>query len=443
MHTYQIHSNIQKVKENGGRLERLSLMEARRCKAVVLEAVRINGSTLEYAGSLLNDDKEVVMEAVAQEGYALQFASDRLRDDKEVVMTAVTQSGDAFQYASDRLKDDLELLLAAINHVGTSWVFKHASERLKNDREAALAAVKVNGDVIDLLAPRFRTDDEVIREAVKTNAWALEYASERLRRDKEVIKTAVGQNKCMIRLASDELRSDDELASLAAQNRFAVDYVIRDKINDDEANRRECVRVAEEKGVRFLVHFTPVANLESILRQGLLTRRELDESRRLVENRDYFTTDRARLDHMRDTISLSFTRPNWKMFSYKMNPERPVSAWVVIKLRSSEILNNHHCVFFADNAACKRYDGSSLSRYDRYTKYDLISMFSGYEDDPGHTHDQAEVMCRESIPVSEIDSIVFYDDETAAQYKERLDGMGILTIVDKTCFAYGGYYYNG
>ena len=45
----------------------------------------------------LKDDKDIVLEAVKNQGSALQFASDSLKEDKEVCMTAESING--FRYS--------------------------------------------------------------------------------------------------------------------------------------------------------------------------------------------------------------------------------------------------------------------------------------------------------------------------------------------------------
>ena len=46
------------------------------------------------------------MNAVKKEGTHLQYAAPELKDDREIVMHAVKQNWRALQYASDKLKDD-------------------------------------------------------------------------------------------------------------------------------------------------------------------------------------------------------------------------------------------------------------------------------------------------------------------------------------------------
>ena len=50
------------------------------------------------------NDREYVLEAVRQQGSLLDYVSDELKDDKDVVMEAINQDGNSLEFASDRLK---------------------------------------------------------------------------------------------------------------------------------------------------------------------------------------------------------------------------------------------------------------------------------------------------------------------------------------------------
>ena len=71
---------------------------------VVLQAVRNDGTALEYDSDSLRDNESIVMNAVRQNYEALRFASDRLRDSEAIVK----QRPQAANFASERVR----LLLA-------------------------------------------------------------------------------------------------------------------------------------------------------------------------------------------------------------------------------------------------------------------------------------------------------------------------------------------
>jgi histidinol phosphatase-like PHP family hydrolase len=83
-------------------------------KEEVMEAVKQNGSALQYASEELRNDREVVLEAVKTDNYAFEDASDALKADREVVLEVVRKHGHALQWASNELKNDPEVVLEAV-----------------------------------------------------------------------------------------------------------------------------------------------------------------------------------------------------------------------------------------------------------------------------------------------------------------------------------------
>jgi CxxC motif-containing protein len=51
-------------------------------------------------------DKELVLETVKQNGRSLEYASEEFKNDKEVVLEAVKQDGDLLCHASKELKNN-------------------------------------------------------------------------------------------------------------------------------------------------------------------------------------------------------------------------------------------------------------------------------------------------------------------------------------------------
>jgi general stress protein YciG len=79
------------------------------------------------------NDKEVLLEAVKQNGYSLQYASEELKNDKEFILEAAQQNGNSLKYASKEFKNDKEVVLEAVKQYRRS--LQYASEELQNDKE--------------------------------------------------------------------------------------------------------------------------------------------------------------------------------------------------------------------------------------------------------------------------------------------------------------------
>ena len=153
----------------------------------------------------ISANRELMIEAVKIDGSLLQYADDSLKKDKEVVLAAVSSLSsnheDQFEiyleYADDSLKKDREVVLMAVKHNCSS--LKYASKNLQADREIVLAAVKF----------------EAKSGPVYQRGYMLEYASDDLKADREIVLQAMKNADSAYRHASEELQNDPELKEIA------------------------------------------------------------------------------------------------------------------------------------------------------------------------------------------------------------------------------------
>jgi hypothetical protein len=101
---------------------------------------------------------------------------------------------------------------------------------------------------------------------------------------------------------------------------------------------------AVQRRIPYLVHFTQVRNLPSIVTHGLLSREDL-----LTHGLDAFVSASDRLDEKDEAISVSISAINLEMFKAKQAAWGG-SAWVILLLDPS-ILWTHSCRFLSRNAA--------------------------------------------------------------------------------------------
>lgn len=105
-------------------------------------------------------------------------------------------------------------------------------------------------------------------------------------------------------------------------------------------------QLAKSRGIEYLIHFTRVSNLTSILTNGIIPRSILQNNRiQFSHNDDH------RFDEREDRTCLSITSPNYKMF-YPMRLNYPADDWTVIRL-SPKILWELDCLFTETNAATR------------------------------------------------------------------------------------------
>jgi len=115
-------------------------------------------------------------------------------------------------------------------------------------------------------------------------------------------------------------------------------------------NMNEIEGIAKQRNIRWLVHFTRVENLESILKNGLIPRNNFEE----LDN-EPLTNDKIRLDGYLNATSLSIEFPNYRMFwkcrcDAKEKDSIPHETWVVLGIKTS-VLWEKDCAFCLTNAA--------------------------------------------------------------------------------------------
>jgi hypothetical protein len=107
-------------------------------------------------------------------------------------------------------------------------------------------------------------------------------------------------------------------------------------------------QLIEARDIRGLVHFTPMQNVPSILKLGLVPRGQLEQLRwRGQAQFDY--SDHHRFDG-KESNCLSIAFPNGEMF-YRKRQEHPGWKWVVLVFNPEEILNHESTTFTVSNAS--------------------------------------------------------------------------------------------
>ena len=157
----------------------------------------------------------------------------------------------------------------------------------------------------------------------------------------------------------------------------------------------------DQKGVKFLVHFTPVDNLEKILREGIIPRS-------CQEDKGVWT-DSQRLDNMLDCNCLSISFPNYQMFYKKRQDMRNDFAVILIDPFCLNLFSKKDLYFLPHNAASVLFRNSpdkftgqaalsnmfcrSITVDNRQIIRDNLSIPSYFTTSP-----QAELLVRGTIP---------------------------------------------
>lgn len=194
------------------------------------------------------------------------------------------------------------------------------------------------------------------------------------------------------------------------------------------------------KKIDALYHFTHKSNLPSIIQRGLMTKKALDD-----KDIYYKHNDEHRWDEVEDSISLSFSHPNWKMF-YKYRALSGLNDWVVLKISptllagversQSESIKNYD---YLDKAIFNKFNAASFSVKnfsieERKTHKAFLDMFESRIGKTLETYtydNQAEVLYQGNIPTCFFDELyIFEEDDNLAWVQD----FGFKLTVNKTVF---------
>lgn len=212
-----------------------------------------------------------------------------------------------------------------------------------------------------------------------------------------------------------------------------------------KADHIEFQKEIGSRGINHLIHFTPTINLLSIYEQGGLLSRALLEKFD-IDQTDIFDyvefTDPIRFDD-KNYINLSVQHPNsflFKRFVQKTS-ENMYVKWCVIKIDPKYIFQND-TLFSITNAANshnKRNVGVTGDLYKfRMMFSEEITVVTSYGSKQIRraglksmypTDEQAEVLVKGEIPVSDFISICFKDENDMAEAKAAMIGMPCANFI--------------
>lgn len=208
----------------------------------------------------------------------------------------------------------------------------------------------------------------------------------------------------------------------------------------------------KERGIKYLIHFTPTINLFSILEnQELMSRAKLESlDIEQFDILDYVQfTDDVRYDD-KNYINLSLSAPNTFLFSRfrKKTKDDFTINWCVLKLDPKHIYDEKS-LFAVTNAAsnaAKRQFGitGDLEKFRMMFNEQLnINTLNGVRSlnrngvNPKYPTDiQAEILVRDVIPSESIIEVCFESEEKLAEAKAAMSSFDTSNfVIDKEIFS--------
>ena len=164
---------------------------------------------------------------------------------------------------------------------------------------------------------------------------------------------------------------------------------------------------SKRKKIDSIYHFTHISNLYSILGYGLLTRDFLESS-----GMQFMFNDEHRWDNVKDSISLSFTHPNYKMF-FKYRKQTKDEDWIVLKINTELLSGNtnpnlpklndfdylNKAIFCTKNAASMAIKNIPIENRKKYETFlDMFESPIGMTLPTYTVDNQAEILFQGNIP---------------------------------------------
>lgn len=169
----------------------------------------------------------------------------------------------------------------------------------------------------------------------------------------------------------------------------------------------------KDKDINNLYHFTNIDNLKSILSNGLMSRKELDNNQK-----DYKCNDEFRLDNQKNCISLSIEHPNYKML-HSIAPSLEEKKNMAILEIDANILTEEDRNIKCSVSNAARNNGEDIKNLNDNTFEELFyktdryeNLYKKYPTDP-----QAEILIENDIDLSYIKKIFLYENNVEVHGK--------------------------
>ncbi len=186
-------------------------------------------------------------------------------------------------------------------------------------------------------------------------------------------------------------------------------------------NNKEIIlkKVVKDREIEFVIHFTRIENLKSILEKGIKPRKKLEKKKiKSIFNDEY------RIDGFKNATCCSICHPNYKMF-YSLRQSDIEQEWAVIGIKK-DIIWEKDCAFCIENAASSNV--TSIPIEQRKGKKAFKKLFDELGTSPTRkelkipdscpTNPQAEILVFEDIKPKDIVGVAFNSSARAEEYKK-------------------------
>lgn len=285
-------------------------------------------------------------------------------------------------------------------------------------------------EIAELICRFVNERERIVDGMVAADRELAQRREQRFARAKRRLDKAVAREQARKEAEERAARFREEAERLAAMELAAADA--KRRAEERAAVRRQEIKdAAERRKIQYLVHFTPIANLASILRHGLLPRAVMDQR---VPRIPFVEVDQFRYDGEHSRVSASVTFPNWKMFWTKRNDPSLPAPWVVLVIKAS-VLWDRDCLFVRTNAAKSggaledaRAKGHSADAFEEMFAASHVPRKRSTQEN-WTTDPQAEVLVQQGVPVDYFAGVVVGDEAVGSSARAVVNQAGLdLTV---------------
>lgn len=198
---------------------------------LAMEAVMLDGYSLQYVSDRLKDNEDIVLASTNQNPWSIQYASDRLKNDDRIVLPLIHKDDTVFMYVNERYANDYDLAYEIMKKEPTAFYF--LSDKLQDNKTLAFMAVKESGNCFHSCSTRLRKNKDLVMEAIKTESSAYKYASGKYKNHFDSTWEMLKINPKIFRYASKKLRDDYTLAYEAVSQDYYNFRYVSDRLKDD------------------------------------------------------------------------------------------------------------------------------------------------------------------------------------------------------------------
>ncbi len=202
-----------------------------------------------------------------------------------------------------------------------------------------------------------------------------------------------------------------------------IERIEQEKVEELRKKQEKIRNIVNLRNIKEILHFASVDNLESILKNGILSRDEME--RQTIKAS---INDEKRLDFRLNCISCSVTLPNAPLL-YKFKSNNLDRKYVILKIKP-DVLWEKECLFSKENAASNRKcPGCTVEAFEqmfgnydeKHTRADLEKLYAdGFIKQNMPTHNQAEVLVSGQIERKYIVGMYIFKDDVSISFRDKI-----------------------